>query len=280
MARGRIWGLLVAALGLALAPQAVRAQAFNDWAVVVISGDYHAQGNLETDAFDNARTDVVAALVSRGFSAGNIRQFSARPEHYQDPNVGGPDWEGIIGSLSEVSQTARGGCLVYMSSHGAPQGFLLGRQILPPAVLANAVGGVCQQRPTVLVVSACFSGVFVPAMAGDNRMILTAARPDRSSFGCGVSNRYPYFDDCFLQVLPQSSDFVDLGPRVQACVADMELAQGMRPPSEPQVWIDPAFRPALARRRFTAGAGVRPVRGPPARPATPPVTAGVSKRAH
>ena len=30
-------------------------------------------------------------------------------------------------------------------------------------------------------------------------MVLTAARPDRTSFGCGEADKYPYFDDCFLQ---------------------------------------------------------------------------------
>ena len=253
MARGRgILAGLLTALALWLAPQAALAGPFSDWAVVVIAGDFHAHGPEETEAFDNARTDVTAALISRGFSAGNIRQFSARPEHFPEPRPGGDNFDGIMSSLGEVARTAQGGCLIYVSSHGAPQGILLGDGLLPPAELANAVSGICGQRPTVVVLSACFSGVFVPAMAGPGRMILTAARPDRTSFGCGVDNRYPFFDDCFLQSLPQATDFVDLAPRVQWCVSNMEATQGMSPPSEPQLWIDPGIRPMLPLYRFSA----------------------------
>lgn len=253
MTRGRVFlAGLATALLFWLAPQAALAGPFSDWAVVVVAGDFHAHGPEETEAFDNARRDVTSALISRGFAAENIRQFSARPDHFPEPRPGPDNFDGIMSSLGEVARTAQGGCLIYFSSHGAPQGILLGDALLPPAELANAVAGVCGQRPTVVVLSACFSGVFVPAMSGPNRMILTAARPDRTSFGCGVDNRYPFFDDCFLQSLPQASDWVDLGPRVQSCVSNMEATQGMSPPSEPQLWIDPGIRPMLPLYRFSA----------------------------
>ena len=52
----------------------------------------------------------------------------------------------------------------------------------------------CQARPTVVVISACYSGIFVDGLAAPNRMIMTAARRDRSSFGCSEDATYPYFD--------------------------------------------------------------------------------------
>jgi hypothetical protein len=266
--RGFVTALLSALTLLAL-PGAARAGPFSDWAVIVVAGDFHAHGPEETEAFDNARRDVAAALVARGFSAANIRQFSARPEHFPAPRPGSDNFDGIIDSLRTLTQRAHGGCLIYVSSHGAPQGILLGDIIMNPGMLANAIDGVCGDRPTVVVLSACFSGVFVPVMEAPNRMILTAARPDRTSFGCGVDNRYPFFDDCFLQVLPQSSDFADLAPRVQACVAQRETTEGMSPPSEPQVWVDPGFRPMLPLYRFSAAppaAAARPAHHPAAHP--------------
>ena len=57
-----------------------------------------------------------------------------------------------------------------------------------------------------------------------NRMILTAARPDRTSFGCGEANTYTFFDQCFLESVPQSRDFPMLAVKVQACVAQREAA--------------------------------------------------------
>ena len=119
------------------------------------------------------------------------------------------------------------------------------QSILPPGILGAMLDKTCGQRPTVVIISACFSGVFVPELGSDNRMVLTAARPDRTSFGCGEADKYPYFDDCFLQTTPQAKNFPNLGSQVQACVAAREIKEGMAPPSEPQLYIGPQLRPVL-----------------------------------
>ena len=77
------------------------------------------------------------------------------------------------------------------------------------------------------------------------RLVLFAAWPDRSSFGCGEADKYPYFDQCVLETLPQVGDFATLGTRVQTCVATRETKEGMKPPSEPQLFIGPALKPML-----------------------------------
>ena len=123
------------------------------------------------------------------------------------------------------------------ASAGAPRGMILGGTMLQPETLAGIVDSTCGDRPTVIIISACFSGVFLPALEGDNRMILTAARPDRTSFGCTQDARYPYFDACVVKDLPGAHDFPDLADRVKGCVANREQETGMSPPSEPQVFI-------------------------------------------
>jgi hypothetical protein len=84
-------------------------------------------------------------------------------------------------------------------------------------------------------------------------MILTAARPDRSSFGCSESDKYPYFDACMLKVLPSAHDFVAAATAAQTCVADKETETGMSPPSEPQLFVGPALRPTLPLMVFPPG---------------------------
>ncbi len=81
----------------------------------------------------------------------------------------------------------------------------------------------------MVVISACYSGVFVPILAGSNRMVLTAARPDRTSFGCGEADRYPYFDQCVLESMPAAPDFAALGRAAQRCVATREQAETADP---------------------------------------------------
>ncbi len=242
----RAWALLIGLLLLAAAPAASAAgSSFSDWSWVVVAGDWHAHSGGPSEAFDNARRDVIHEFEDAGFNAMNLKQFSVRPERYPDAHAEKSSPQGIYDALADLTAKAQGGCLIYFSSHGAPQGVVVDQQFLPPAVLAQMVDTTCGKRPTVVIVSACFSGVFVPALAGSNRMILTAARPDRSSFGCGEADKYPYFDQCVLESLPGAANFAALGPSVQACVAARETKEGMKPASEPQLFIGAALRPML-----------------------------------
>ena len=218
---------------------------FSDWAAVVVAGDWHAHTGGPSEAFDNARRDVSQELERIGFEKANLRQFSVRPERYKDIKPGKSDAKAIYEALVQLTPQTPGGCLLYFSSHGAPQGVLVDKTILAPALLGAILDRTCGQRPTVVVISACFSGVFIPQLAQPNRMILTAARADRTSFGCGEANKYPFFDECFLQSTPQARDFQNLVREVQTCVASREKKEGMTPPSEPQAWIGPQLRPML-----------------------------------
>lgn len=240
---------------LALAPSADAASSpFANWAAVVVAGDWHAHSGGPTEAFDNARRDVAARLATLGFSQTNIRQFSTRPDRYPDTRPARTDLEPIFDTLSELAQKAPDGCLIYYTSHGGPPGVVMdedGKQmIVPPGVMAELVNQACPNRPTVVVISACFSGVFVPTLARPNRMVLTAARPDRTSFGCGQDDKYPYFDDCFLSSMPDAHDFQGLAGEVRECVRRREIAEKVSPPSEPQVWVGARLRPMLPLYAF------------------------------
>jgi hypothetical protein len=241
----RLGGLALAALlWLGLAPAALAASPFADWAAVVVAGDWHAHSGGPSEAFDNARRDVGRALISAGFEPQHLDEFSVRPARYR-PRPDKTSIRGVYEALATLSAQAPEGCLVYFSSHGAPSGLVMDDRLLAPDVLADMLDETCGARPTVVVVSACFSGVFVPALAARNRMVLTAARPDRSSFGCGEADRYPYFDQCFLETFRTAHDFVALGHEVQACVARREKQTGMSPPSRPQLSVGAAIAPLL-----------------------------------
>lgn len=235
--------MLIASPAMAVSP-------FQDWAAVVVAGDWHAHSGGPSEAFDNARRDVSHELARIGFSPANTQQFSVRPERYKDVIAQKSNPRAIYESLVSLTAKTKGGCLVYFSSHGAPTGILVDEDILPPGILATMLDRTCGTRPTVVVLSACFSGVFVPYLATGNRMILTAARPDRTSFGCGETNKYPFFDECFLQTVGSAKNFPTLAGAVQSCVAEREIKEGMTPPSEPQLFIGAQLRPILPLYSF------------------------------
>jgi hypothetical protein len=246
-------GLLAAAvagLWLLAGGADARAMGFSDWAVVIVAGDWRSQTGT-TQAFDNARRDLSEAFVKAGFRRENLRQFSLRPDRAGDDFRVVVAAEAVQDGFIEAARSARGGCLFYLTSHGTPEGAVYGPAgTLTPTGLDQLLTRACGPRPTVAIISACYSGVFVPVVSRPNRMILAAARADRSSFGCGEKNRYPYFDACVIETLPQSRDFLDLAVKARACVVRMEAETGMAPPSEPQVNIGVQAQQSLPPLRF------------------------------
>lgn len=243
--------LLCASLAWSLAGAAVAAPGpFADWAAIFVAGDWRAHSGKPSEVFDNGRRDLALAFERAGFNPDNVAQFSVRPAHYAKASLLSARPDAIRAELDRLAARAQGGCLVYLTSHGSPQAIVLGEGYLTPAAAAALVDEACGARPTVIVVAACFSGVFVPTLAGPNRMVMSAARPDRASFGCGEADRYTFFDTCMLQSLPHAHDFAALAAAVRACVADREQTLGAEPPSEPQVAIGPLLRPLLPLYAF------------------------------
>jgi hypothetical protein len=216
---------------------------FADWAAVVVAADWRASSGKPTAAFENARRDVSAALLGAGFRPENLRTFSVDAKA---AGVGETTPVNVFQGVQDVAGRTQAGCLLYFTSHGEPKGIVFGREGgLSPSVLRRLLDEACGRRPTVVFVSACYSGVFVPALAAPNRLILTAARRDRTSFGCGEDDVYPFFDGCVLENFPRSADFLALGRGVQACVARREAELKLAPASEPQISAGAHIRPLL-----------------------------------
>ena len=229
--------LLLAALSVFVVIARPAVAGMSDWAAIVVAGDWHAHSGAPSEVFDNARRDITRTLVQIGFQPANIAQFSMRPDRYPEANPGHSDPRTISMALWDLSNRANGGCLAYFTSHGSPDGIAMNDEIFPPEKMAKVISNACGARPTVVIVSACYSGVFVPALAAPNRFILTAARSDRTSFGCGETDRYTFFDSCVMQSLKASGDFIDLARDVQTCVATREKKERVDYPSEPQLFV-------------------------------------------
>ena len=225
---------------------------YANWAAIFVAGDSHAHSGKPSEVFDNARKDLASAFQKAGFDPRNMAQFSVHPDQYRGVQIYQTDAETIRAQLDRLARQAKDGCLVYMTSHGNPTGMVLGDSLFTPAGLDSIVSEACGDRPTVVVVAACFSGIFVPTMASPNRMIVTAARADRTSFGCGEADHYTFFDTCMLASLPHAHDFAGLASAVQGCVAKRELDLGVGPPSEPQLAIGPQLGPILPLYAFAS----------------------------
>jgi hypothetical protein len=96
--------------------------------------------------------------------------------------------------------------------------------------------------PTIIVLSACHAGSFIPRLARDNRIILAAASAERTSFGCSFEDQNTWFIDAlFGPQFDASKSLAELMAQAQATVAARE-ARMKFVPSEPQIWIGPKVR--------------------------------------
>lgn len=219
---------------------------FAGWASVIVAGDWRSHTE-PIQAFDNARRDLVAGFLKAGFSRADMYDATLRPDVAHPTTA-----TAAVEAITATTQRATRGCLIYFTSHGAPEGMVFGPdRIISPTMMAQLVRNWCPDRPTVLVVSACYSGIFVDGLAAPNRMIITAARRDRTSFGCGAEATYPYFDGCIIETLPTASDFIALANATRACVKRREQAEDLTPGSEPQVSIGANMQFLAPTLRFT-----------------------------
>lgn len=261
MSRLRLPTLIAVVVSVLLVPFAAHAAGpFDDWAGVFVAGDYKAQNGKDSEVFDNGRRDVAKAFVEAGLKHENTIQFSVRPERYADtpekPFAAVP--AALGGEMTRLTARATGGCVFFYTSHGVPQGVVMGSMGVSPQGMARLINATCGDRPSLIVISACFSGVFVPALSAPNRVVMTAARRDRSSFGCGESDVYTFFDTCILEELPQAPTFAVLGDRVRVCVEKRETAMGVSPASEPQMTVGETIGAAMKTYALARSYKVKP----------------------
>lgn len=243
---GRMASLALMAC-LTLAPGISQAEpGFGGWASIVLAGDWRDGRGQPIEAFDNARRDLSRAVLERGFATRYHASLTLNPAK--------PDTVSPVEALRQIETLTRqapDGCLFYLTSHGLPSRLTFGdTKGIEPVDLARMLRQWCGTRPTVVVLSACYSGTFVDGLKAPNRMIMTAARRDRTSFGCGVDETYPWFDACVLDSLPEATHFLELARLTRECVTRREAEAKVTLPSEPQVFVGAEMQIRLPTLRF------------------------------
>ncbi len=89
----------------------------------------------------------------------------------------------------------------------------------------------------IIVISACYSGGFIDALSDAGTLIITAARPDRNSFGCGHDGNYTFFGEAYFeQGIKQQLGLIDAFEAAKAAIYEKEQAESFTH-SEPQIYI-------------------------------------------
>jgi len=149
----------------------------------------------------------------------------------------------IANFVSRVAEDAHDDdvVMVAISTHGSPR--VLARALagqeptgLSSRGLARRLAPLAPYR-TVIVIAACYSGSLIQDLKTPRRIIFTAARVDRASFGCNAESRHSYFGAAAASAFAQPGR--SLRDVVAAIRGDVAQREGERQytPSEPQAWI-------------------------------------------
>ena len=146
-----------------------------------------------------------------------------------------------LARLAELMNRNEDVLVLYTTSHGSPFGLHYndgdsGYGAISPnrmRALLDEVG----IGNRLLLLSACYSGIFVPRLQSENGVIVTAAAADRSSFGCAADNDWTFFGDAMInRALRKPQPLGAAFGEAQALVASWE-GQLQVMPSQPQIYL-------------------------------------------
>ena len=209
---------------------------------VVSFGLFGDQGVFKSEA-----TGAAQVVASR-YEAGPV------DVRYNSKKGGSATIEALARSLQVAANgldAERDVLFLILTSHGSPEGLAIkaGRltQTLTPSRLADMLAktGV---RHKVVVISACYSGTFIPRLANPDVLVITAADANHSSFGCQDKAKWTYFGDAFFNVaLRQAASLKDAFVDARTLVRKRELHEHFEP-SNPLMAGGANVQPLLVAR--------------------------------
>lgn len=153
-----------------------------------------------------------------------------------------------------------------LSSHGKKNPYLVVENGALPLdkLTAEALAEILREsqiRWKVLVISACYAGAFIEPLRDPYTVIITAAAPDKTSFGCNDRSALTYFGQAFYRdALPKAASLREAFDIAAADIAQRERAEGLVP-SKPQAYFGAAIESKLAElesARLHHGLGPEP----------------------
>jgi len=161
-------------------------------------------GDGEENVFRN-EAEYADKLLTRRFDAvGHDLLLVNNPATLDErPLASLSNLEGALKAVGEKMDRDGDVLLLFLTSHGTKDHLLyvsmdpLPLDQISPDDLAGALtkSGI---RNRVVIISACYSGGFIDALKDDSTMIISAARADRTSFGCGARSEITDFGRAFF----------------------------------------------------------------------------------
>ena len=184
----------------------------------------------------------------------------------------------VLARVAELMDRGEDTLILYTTSHGAPFGLYYNDADNGyGAVSPNRLRAMLDQlgvRNRLLILSACFSGVFVPVLRSPTTAIVTAASAERTSFGCAADNDWTFFGDALInRALRKPQPLAAAFTEAQGLIAGWET-QVRTEPSQPQINIGAETRWLAALETRLPRAVTQPVGRPAIETTLPPRAQG------
>ncbi len=201
-------------------------------------------GDGEENVFRN-EVVYLKSLFERRFGArGHVLTLINHPDSLGSKSPAAlATYDNLYDALARIGKTMdreQDLLLLYLTMHGTEDHELVVQlqpmleDWLTPEDLRQALddAGI---RNRIVVISACYSGGFVPALRGPDTLLLTAARADRASFGCGSESEATYFGRAWLiDGLNRTTNFIAAYDIASKRIAQRERQEDFEP-SLPQI---------------------------------------------
>jgi hypothetical protein len=246
-----VWHLLRAAailfaVLLAFSPSAAQPAQSAGKGTIVAFGLFGDQSVFESEAKGAARIVADRIGVTRAIVRANTKTRA-------DATL-----QTLAATLKSAGRTMDAGrevLFVILTSHGSPDGLAVQAgsrvEMLSPATLAAMLDAAGVRR-RVVIISACYSGVFIPALANADTLVITAADAEHPSFGCRDGAQWTYFGDAFFNnALRRTADLREAFALARALVRKRERRDGFAA-SNPQMAGGENLDPLLRRAALPA----------------------------
>jgi hypothetical protein len=202
--------------------------------VVALDGD---------PVFSREAREAGRVLASRFDAAGRTIVLANDEGQARADAPGSPQTLALaLARIAELMDRNEDVLVLYSTSHGVPNQGLVYKNlqrgvgiISPPrlSALLDPLGF----KNRLLILQACYSGQFVPALRAAGTVVITAAAEDRSSFGCQAGNDWTLFGDALINHAMRQPLPLDVQLRRATVLISAAEEKAGLPASNPQISI-------------------------------------------
>jgi hypothetical protein len=198
-------------------------------------------GWSDQDVFPKELNGGLAALDNAiGLDRGTVRLVNHPDTVETLPIANRTNFASAVHSVAKIMDRDDDVLLIFITSHGGPTGVGLRLEHEFALLSPDHVAAVLDRegiKNRLLIVSACYSGVFVKRLASPDAVVLTAADENNPSFGCSNERDWTYFGDAlFNQNLGAGVSLEDAFEKAKAKILEWEARDELSA-SNPQAFF-------------------------------------------